>query len=82
MEESMVRITITIVGMIILLTGVGYYIRMIKKGIIKPKGTNYSKGLAIGMSICVAIGIVLSEFGGYYIAIPLSIVFGSAVGII
>ena len=80
MEESMVRITITIVGMIILLTGVGYYIRMIKKGVIKTKGTNYSKGLAIGMITCVAGGIALSELGGYHDVASYSIIYGAAVG--
>jgi len=40
------------------------------------------KGLAIGMTMCIAIGIVLSELRGYYIAIPLSIVFGGTVGTI
>ena len=55
--------------------------KMIKIG-QRTNDAGTCKGLAIGMSICVAIGIVLSEFGGYYIAIPLSIIFGSAVGII
>ena len=80
MKESMVRITITIVGMIILLTGVVYYIRMIKKGVIKPKGNNYSKGLAIGMIICVVSGIALSELEGYHDVASHSIVYGAAVG--
>lgn len=80
MEEDMVRIIITIVGMIILLVGAGYYIRMIKKGVVRPKSTYYIKGVAIGMIICVAIGIALSELGGYHNAAPFSIVYGAAVG--
>ena len=48
----------------------------------RPNDAGIHKGLAIGMTICIAIGIVLSEFRGYYIAIPLSIVFGGTVGTI
>jgi hypothetical protein len=66
--------------MIFLLTGVGYYIRMIKKGVIKPKSHNYSKGLVIGMIICVVSGIALSELGGYHDVASHSIVYGAAVG--
>lgn len=45
-------------------------------------GLGMSEGLAIGMPICIAIGIVLSEVWGLYIAIPLSIVFGGATGVL
>ena len=41
-----------------------------------------SKGITIGMCICVFVGIVLSELGGFHIAGEMSIVFGSAVGIV
>ena len=40
------------------------------------------KGCGIGMSVCVAIGIALSELGGYHDAMAHSIIFGSAVGLI
>ena len=46
------------------------------------KNAGMNKGLAIGMVICVAIGIVLSEFGGFHNILTWSIIFGSAVGII
>lgn len=80
MEEDTIRITLTIVGLIILFAGVGYYIRMIRKGVVKPRSTHYSKGVVVGMVICVAIGIVLSELGGYHGAIPSSIIYGAALG--
>lgn len=74
-----------IVGLIILLVGLGYCVRTIKKrgrpeG--RPRGAGMSTGLAIGMAMCVAIGIALSELGGYHNVIPLSIVMGSCVGVI
>ena len=41
-----------------------------------------SKGLAIGMSICVLGAIALSEIWGYHEVYTLSIIFGSALGVI
>jgi len=45
-------------------------------------GVHMNKGFAIGMPICIAIGIVLSEVWGYHDVIPYSIVFGCATSVL
>lgn len=55
-----------------------------KDGRNQPNGAGLGMGggLVIGMSICVTVGIALSELGGYHDVIPYSIIFGSAVGLL
>ena len=79
MEENMVWLSIAIVVLIIWLIAIGLYIRKIKKE-GRQKGAGMSEGLAIGMIICVVIGIALSELTGYYYSIVIWIPIGAALG--
>ena len=79
MEESMIWLSIAIVTLIIWLIAIGLYIRKIKKE-GRPKGADMGEGLAIGMTICVVIGIALSELTGYYYTVVIWIPIGAALG--
>ena len=79
MEESIVWLSIAIVTLIIWLIAIGLYIRKIKKE-GRPKGAGMGEGLAIGMTICVVIGIALSELTGYYYTVVIWIPIGDALG--
>jgi len=59
--------------------------KMVKIG-ERTNDAGIGEGFAIGMTICVVIGIVLSELGGYYNAIfyllPCGLAVGSIIGFV
>jgi membrane associated rhomboid family serine protease len=69
------------IGVLALLVGAAaIYVRRTRQGLRPREESRFAQGLAIGMGTAVAIGILLSELGGYQGAMSYAVVAGMAGG--
>lgn len=69
------------IGVLALLLGAAaVHVRRTRQGARPTEESRFAQGLAIGMGVAVAIGILLSELGGYHGAMSYAVVAGAAGG--